>query len=400
MSQDLILEFRTSLNKAIDFLQFEVKEIASFENNGFVKLYELDSSLRKIIGLRTRIEEFKNFSGNPLKDNRIVLVLEQNFEVIMDLLSTSYQDNKFWRLDELLEKTIKSLDAYENSIDFNYIFSEEEKSEIQKEIVDFLDAQYYKKIEVDVPASIKGTLAIYFEEEVFLDYRDDFSSYFEDLIEDNVLSKEEILDWIYENNKDYEWYADYFETGKFKASMLSSFSNMFLNMNQMDLQNFVENVEISISYDMSSVADRIYMDLEVYVQDIDSNLTLEHVQSSKHLRDVLGNGLEEYIYCYKEFANPEILDGVSFSDIAKGIIEKRSSKAGQQIISHVRSQMSSVELEDEYDEFDMIYSYISEDGFQEVAEMIVEDSELVYAIIPEDNYFNVNGLWILVAYYY
>lgn len=135
MSQDLILEFRTSLNKAIDFLQFEVKEIASFENNGFVKLYELDSSLRKIIGLRTRIEEFKNFSGNPLKDNRIVLVLEQNFEVIMDLLSTSYQDNKFWRLDELLEKTIKSLDAYENSIDFNYIFSEEEKSEIQKEIV-------------------------------------------------------------------------------------------------------------------------------------------------------------------------------------------------------------------------------------------------------------------------
>ena len=274
MSQDLILEFRTSLNKAIDFLQFEVKEIASFESNRFIKLYELDPSLRKVVGLRNRIEEFTNFSGNPLKDNRIVFVLEQNFEVIMDLLSTNYQDNKFWRLDELLEKTINSLDAYENSIDFNYIFSEEEKSEIQKEIVDFLDARYYKEIEVYIPATIKGTLEIYSIEEVFLDYRDDFSPYFEDLIEDNILSKDEILNWIYENNKDYEWYGDDFETGTFKASMLSSFSNIFLNMNQMDLQNFVENVEIYISHDMFPVADRIYKDLEMYAQSIDSMLTL------------------------------------------------------------------------------------------------------------------------------
>ena len=118
------------------------------------------------------------------------------------------------------------------------------------------------------------------------------------------------------------------------------------------------------------------------------------------MRDILGNGLEEYIYCYKGFGSPEIFEGISFSDIAKGIIEKRSSKTGQQIISHVRSQMSSVELKDEHDEFDMIYTYLSDGDFREIAEMIVEDSELVYAIIPEENYFNVNGLWILVAYYY
>lgn len=302
------------------------------------------------------------------------------------------------RLKETVENAVKALDVFESDIksSFDYEFSSEEQNDIKHAITTYLDGEYFKNIVVDIPSKISGSAEISFTKEPFINYNDNFEGLFDDLISENKLEVSSITDWLYENNKDFEWYDEEINYGEVKQRIVSYIQSVLEHLKPIEIEHFVDNMEINGGVDMTPVAERIVKDIDEYCTRCDDLLTIENLRASERLRDIIWDK-SDWILCDKEFASPDLFEHVSYGWIANGIANRHETATGKKIIDMIKSNPKYAKFgEDELS--DMIYSYIEDNPIKELGEIIREDKELVYEIIPEDSLFDAGGVWVFYSY--
>ncbi|HGD0032536.1 TPA: hypothetical protein ACG6RF_002049 [Streptococcus agalactiae] len=87
------------------------------------------------------------------------------------------------------------------------LFNEDEKQELKTVIVKYLESVIGGE-DINVTVDDDGIFAEYIVE-VYVDQGSDFSLYRDELIADKILTKEEIADWYYKEEKDFDWRDDY-----------------------------------------------------------------------------------------------------------------------------------------------------------------------------------------------
>lgn len=302
------------------------------------------------------------------------------------------------RLKETVENAVKALDVFETDIknSFDYEFSSDEQNNIKHAITTYLDGEYFKNIAVDIPSKISGSAEISFTKEPFISYDANFEGVFDDLISENQLEVSSIRDWLYENDKDFEWYEEEINYGEVKQEIIGYLQSTLEHLKPIEIEHFVDNMEIIGSIDMTPVAERIVNDIDDYCKRCDDLLTIENLRASERLRDIIWDK-SDWILCDKEFASPDLFEHVSYGWIADGIAYRHETTIGKKIIEMIKSNPEYATFgEDELS--DMIYSYIEDNPIKELGKIIREDKELVYEIIPEDSLFNAGGVWVFYPY--
>ena len=337
-----------------------------------------------------------NLESAELLENKMSELLSQTTVSINRRIGSKiFNDAK-----DSLTNVIKLLDVFESELNspFDYEFSPDEINEIKAEIKRYLEEEYFNDIEITIPNKINGISEITFSKTAYVNYNDQFDGVFSDLIEENKLTKKEVLEWLYENFKDVEWYEEEVNVDEVRSKIKDYIESLIPHIRNSEIQRFVDNVEILPTIDLTDVAKRIVEDLDAYCTHCDDLLTIESLRSSERLRDLIENNYD-YLYCSKQFADPEIFEYVPFSNISEGIAYfSDKSSVAKKIVDKIKSDPDYQDYgEEELSE--MIYSYVEDTSTKELGSIIREDKELTLEIVGEDNLFEANGIWVFYSMY-
>lgn len=302
------------------------------------------------------------------------------------------------QLIEYIDKLIKEMNTFDEELagSRDYGFTDEQKAQLKKTITDYLKGEGYETVEVDMADSVTDMTEVTFLITPSADQSDDYSGIYEQLIDEQKFTKEDIEQWLYENNKDTEWYEDYFPYGTAKNIIADNCQGVLEDLKVIEFQQFIDNIGLMPSYDLSDIAERIRKDFEWWLEGIDKNLRVEHLQASPELREVIYDD-KDFIYCYKGFPEgSDILEDVEWTKIAQGIVDNHSSSEVAKSIMNDFLTWSGEKGDFKIDENniqDKLVDYIRS-RFDAVQERVLKDHALTQDILPLDALFEVKGDWI------
>lgn len=302
------------------------------------------------------------------------------------------------QLIEYIDKLIKEMNAFDEELSGSrdYEFTDEQKTQLKKAITDYLKDEGYETVEVAMANSVTDITEVTFSITPYAEQGDDYSGIYEQLIDEQKFSKGDIELWLYENNKDSEWYEDYFPYGTAKNIIADNCQGILEDLKAVEFQQFIDNIGLMPSYNLSDIAERIEKDFACWLEGIDKNLRVEHLQASPELREVIYDD-KDFIYCYKGFPEgSDILKGVEWTKIAKGIVDNHSSSAVAKSLMNDFLTWSGEKGDFKIDENnlqDKLVDYIRS-RFDAVQERVLKDHALTQDIIPLDALFEVKDVWI------
>ncbi|HFV0034987.1 TPA: hypothetical protein ACGNDF_001513 [Streptococcus agalactiae] len=275
------------------------------------------------------------------------------------------------------------------------LFKEDEKQELKAVIVKFLESVIYGE-DINVTVDDDGVFAEYIVE-VYVDQGSDFSLYRDELIADKILTKEEIVDWYYEEQKDFVWRDDYLT---FNIDTLTDdISDAFPDKEYYEIDKYVsEQVELQGDVDLTEVFDRIYSDCNDSLErEFGEGITFELLAKNKEVYDMITD-YSEYVWVAKDLKEAEAFDYINYVDLAKAITESPNSVVRRNLLNEF-CQDGNIDDYDEDEFFDFVYDKVREDDNKDLFESFYDDNVLVEYFM-EDNYVTLpNGKILFCSYF-
>lgn len=201
------------------------------------------------------------------------------------------------------------------------------KTQIEKTLDDYHDVADHRSI--DFPEYTSNDWEISTMKRVYAEPSDlqVDRHFFVKMLEFNVLSSEDALDFIYENSYDYEWFDEDLRFDGFKQKLMNSLmsENEFQLMSIQDLRELIQRLDLVVSSDMTFVSQVLFNN---YVQFFDSDygpiLTLEEAVANHEIKNLIVNH-DDHLLIAKSLEELELFDYLESDELVDIVLEAGDS---------------------------------------------------------------------------
>ncbi|HEN9012888.1 TPA: hypothetical protein VAO37_001703 [Streptococcus agalactiae] len=275
------------------------------------------------------------------------------------------------------------------------LFNEDEKQELKTVIVKYLESVIGGE-DINVTVDDDGIFAEYIVE-VYVDQGSDFSLYRDELIADKILTKEEIADWYYKEEKDFDWRDDYltFDIG----ALTDEISDAFPDKEFSEIDKYVlEQVELQGDIDLTEVFDRIYSDCNDSLErDFGEGITFELLSKDIEIYNMIKNYGGDYVWVAEDLVDAEAFSYVPFYDLSRTIVNSPNSVVRRNLLSEF-CQDGDIDDYNGNEFFNFVYDKLDGNS-RDIFDDLYEDADLVDYIM-EGHYTKLpNGKILFCSYF-
>lgn len=264
-------------------------------------------------------------------------------------------------------------------------YTVEEEATIKQVVNRLAETQFATIDTLDIDD--RGYIEVILTKIPFVDYNDDFSAIFPDLLEGNCLTVEKIEHYLYEKSLDWEWYGQhepYFPIDTFRGDLQAAIPRL----TDAQVEELVHEDICFCNIVMTNVAQRIYSDLEDWIhQGTFKVITLQDVKEHKTLRNLLAEVDPGQVNVYTDWKDSYLLNWITVRHRVDLAIRHRSSEFSRSLF--LAAKHCYPYFEDNLENPDYLdaklYDYLEQGDAKEFDELIIKDKDLLIELLECDD---------------